>query len=411
MLSRVELITWLLLFFAIISISPLLFYIKISYSILVGLQLSLVVSYLLVRSKSTRIQPIVLISCFTFLLFSGFTSVYYGTDVRLLFIPLFFIASLLMVDLAKVENFRHLTQIASVLLLVFIIAAWISVIYMFLGGSPIFKFTNPDGRESALFLFSLSNTPEVAWKLTGVIRPSAIYDEPGALSFVTCFVAAMRHIFSLERRMTWLLLLGGLITFSFAHIIYMLVHMVSEEGGLKKVKYIVSIGAIVVALIAFNRDNRVVKILFLSRLEVKNDGSISGDNRSEQLKVTVAMLDSKSLFWGLDAGCILDSVGCKNRYPGIGAENPMAPMVYRGIFVSMAYYLVLLVMVSLCFKGSKYWVFFGLVLLLFQRPYAMNMGYSLMSLIPVFSIWKSGLRFPEPKVSMTSGNLTEPQSL
>jgi hypothetical protein len=392
-LLRVELITWILL--------------KISYSILLVLQIGVVGGFLLVKSKSTRIQPIVLVFCFIFLIASGITSLYYGTDLRILFAPLFFIASLLLVDLANVENFRNLTQIASVLLMVFIVTSVLSVIYMFLGGSPILNFVNPDGRESAFFLFSLSNTPEIVWKNTGVIRPSSIYDEPGALSFVICFVAAMRHILSLNRRTTWIILLGGLVTFSLAHIIYMLVHLVSEEGGVKKIKYIVLVGAVVGAAIALNTDSKIVKILFLSRFEVTKDGNFEGDNRSKQLKVTAEMLDTESFFWGLDGDCILDSVGCKDRYPGIGAENPVAPLVYKGIFVSLAYYLILLIMLVLCFKNSKYWVFFGLVLLLFQRPYTMNMGYSLMALIPVFTIWKAGFRFPESSATGVFGEISK----
>ena len=70
----------------------------------------------------------------------------------------------------------------------------------------LFSIVNEDSRSNGFYLSTFSNS-----YVRGVIRPAGIYDEPGALSFVACIIAALRKIRGFSEKGTWIILILGLL--------------------------------------------------------------------------------------------------------------------------------------------------------------------------------------------------------
>ena len=141
----------------------------------------------------------------------------------------------------EVVGFVHLSTFVLIFLCV---GALLSFFYALLGGAPLWGFPNPDGRENYLYLLSLTNS---VWG--GFIRPSAIYDEPGAFSFFICSVVTLRVLLGFDKKLTWFLALSGLITFSLAHIIFFVFFALSQKVRLKHILLTVLVCLIFVSIV------------------------------------------------------------------------------------------------------------------------------------------------------------------
>ncbi|HAZ3859399.1 TPA: O170 family O-antigen polymerase, partial [Escherichia coli] len=100
--------------------------------------------------------------------------------------------------------------------------AVIGFIYAAIGGSAIYTITNPNGREFYFYLTTFTVT-----NYSGFIRPSAFFDEPGALSFYICFVVMLREIlWPRKRALNFALLAFGIVTLSLAHIVFTILYVI-----------------------------------------------------------------------------------------------------------------------------------------------------------------------------------------
>ena len=64
-------------------------------------------------------------------------------------------------------------------------------------------------------------------------------------------------------------------------------------------------------------------------------------------------------------------------------ENPLAPLVQQGIFISWPYYAALVVLFLAPLFGQRYVVSMAFGALLLQRPYIVGIGYSLIGLLVI----------------------------
>jgi len=94
------------------------------------------------------------------------------------------------------------------------------LVYAYVGGPPLFEISNIDGRENGLYLSTFSNV-----YLLGIIRPSFIYDEAGALSFILCATVVLREVLGRSRGVSYFLMLGGLVTFSVTHMLLTIIFL------------------------------------------------------------------------------------------------------------------------------------------------------------------------------------------
>lgn len=303
----------------------------------------------------------------------------YWQQPRFLLVPSYFVLSILVVSVLNKNDIKAYVDLSSWFVMVMLIGAVIGVLYAFFGGEPLLEFNNEDGRLNQLFLTTFSN-----FKMLNLIRPSGIFDEPGALSFVICLVAALRHALGCNRRTTWILLGVGFITTSVAHLMYVVLHAIDELKGHKRAQFalvsfvgVMMVGTAVV--LASEPLQELFTILFFDRFSSGN----LGDDRMESFQNGINYLNSTSFFFGLDGECAVGLASCFDKGYGAYAATPLSPVVHWGIFAAIPYYLILLYLV-MSFVRRFDFVMLGIFVLLLQRPYTMSVGYSLFILLTIY---------------------------
>ena len=256
-------------------------------------------------------------------------------------------------------------------------------LYAYFGGDPIFTITNEDGRENGFCLSTFSNT-----YLLGFIRPSGIYDEPGALSFFLCMIVSLREAFCLDRKVSWRLLLLGFITTSLAHFVFVVLYAI--HAGIFRIKNALRLVFMVLAIvgIVYFTDSPLSSLVIslFSRFEII-DGTIAGDNRTALLVNAISYLNLTVAIFGLNGACILNSPECiPGQYEQYG-ENPLTLMVHLGLSLSWPYYLALLYLLIKAVGVNRYLIL-GVLFLLLQRPNLLSYGYSIIIVLFIYSLYK-----------------------
>lgn len=366
-----------------ISLSPLLCGFLGVNGNLIYIVLLTLSSLLLWNVKNTPVSVLLFI---LILLLSSVCFSLYWQDFRLVIFPLYLIIS--------VFSFASLVQspivlgrfieYVSLFTLLVVIGAVIGFIYGFVGGTPILEIQNPDGRTAALFLTSMSN-----WYLGNIIRPSGIFDEPGALSFIICSVCSLRELTKKSRNLTWIILISGLVTMSVAHIIYLCLFLFTAFTF--RWRSVLSFGLIIATLVAglfFANDELVdgVDRVLFSRFEIV-DGKLAGDNRTELLANAYDLVLRGSILWGIDSDCILSVKECDKKYEPFG-ENVLSLIALVGILVSAPYYICLVVLSLTGVVKKQNLHLLGFSLMLTQRPYLFSFGYSGLIVTIMFFVFK-----------------------
>lgn len=307
------------------------------------------------------------------------TVMYWG-ELGVVAFPIYFVFSFIVFSISSNKIILRFSEISTFFLLIVAVGAWIGFFYALLGGQSLFEIANPDGRKNAFYLTSFSN-----FSVGTFIRPSGIFDEPGTLSFVICFIAGLRHKFDQPKKVTWQLLLLGTITLSFAHFIYVIFHAFQDRNYLlSKKKTLISVISIICLVVASaSATGSSEAEIFFSRFVV-TDGKLSGDSRSDLFFAAVDKINSTNLLFGLDVNCVLRPKVCEAKgYEQFG-ETPAGIILLLGLFLSFPYFLIItwLFYSAIVFRNL---VAVGLLLLLLQRPYVMNYGYSLLILLTVLN--------------------------
>lgn len=294
----------------------------------------------------------------------------YWQESKLATLPVYFALGVLGVSVMTNNNKIIFVTVMTNILLVLLAGAFVGFIYALNGGEALVSFNNPDGRPNYFFLTTLSNAV-----MGNFIRPSGLFDEPGTFSFFICVIAAVRNSLSLSKRKTWILLIGGLITFSLAHVVYLIFHALSEKIFSKAALMVVLLISIFTSFIFLNsKIFEAADALLFSRLSVGEDG-FAGDNRTDLFKNAFDNLTANSLVFGVDSICITDNERCRDQY-GMMGENPLGPVAKGGILGSMPYYIITILLFFNGIKKKRNLVFVGLAFLLLQRPYVMSFGYA-----------------------------------
>jgi hypothetical protein len=277
----------------------------------------------------------------------------------------------------------------TVFLLVGVAGAWLGSAYALFGGEPLLSIINSDGRENGLYLTTMSNT-----NTFGLIRPSFIYDEPGAFSFVLCATVALREILGRARKPSYLLLFGGLITLSLTHFVIAAIYLVIRIGI---VRTAVVATAIAAALSPFAADSDELAF-FIGRFAIE-DGRLVGDNRSDQIENFAAVVHPSMILFG--------DVECHRRPEQICEEHgditssPVTP-TYRGGILALLVQLGVHAGLLIAMARTRRFRFgaLALSLLLLQRPYFEIAGYGFLSYLLLFLMFGSHEpRAPRPSAA------------
>jgi hypothetical protein len=257
-----------------------------------------------------------------------------------------------------------------------IVGAILGFVYALNGGEPSLTIFNIDGRENGLYLSTMSNTI-----LDGIIRPSFIYDEPGAFSFILCATVALREVLGLKRLPSYLLLIGGLITFSLAHILITFIYLVFRIGLLKAG----AILATVLVLLAPLAQTEELEF-FLARFAIE-DGQLVGDNRSNQFQNFLTVVHPSMILFG-DVECHQRPDHTCEEHGDI-SSSPVTP-VYRAGIVALVVQIAAHAGLVAAFLRSKQFRFsaLALTLLLLQRPFFEISGYGFITFLLIFLMLK-----------------------
>jgi hypothetical protein len=340
---------------------------------------SLICLFLVWVSKNFRSSRKSLFIVSVLLLLTFFNVFYWGQATFKAGVYLY--TSLFVVFLLTSEDLYKFTNSLTTLLLFLLVGGLIGFVYAYYGGGALFTFPNEDTRLNSFYLSTLSTH-----YVDGLIRPSGIFDEPGALSFIVCICVALRESLGMDRRQSWVMMLLGLITLSTAHAVFialfwMKVKWISPQDILKS---IVVIFLILLLLTSFDNPVNTIVTYILGRFEIVN-GAFHGDNRSALIINSYNYLDLRTFLFGLDGNCIMGSPLCPTKlYTGYCC-NPLTLIVHYGIFLSLPYYSAIAYL-AFKFVQRKDLIILGVLLLLLQRPYTHAFGYATLLVTYLYSI-------------------------
>jgi len=300
-----------------------------------------------------------------------------GSSIKIFLLPYFYLVSILYVLGSRNEDIRIFTKVSTKILILFIIGGWIGFTYKLIGGQSLFSLPLKGGEYNLdLFLTTFTKIGGIS-EIAGVIRPTAIYDEPGTFAFIICCVALLRHKLKLKKRNTWILLLGGLISFSLALFIYIFFHIGSYIKWNRKIirNFLFTI-ILILGTVSILPNLGVFDTLILSRLEInESTGQFVGDNRSVAIELAASYINPEMLLWGIDKLCMLDVSAASLKYGRYG-DNPLYPLVSFGLLISWIYYFTIILLIVIGIRRKSNFVYLGLLILFFQRPYFSNFIYS-----------------------------------
>lgn len=260
---------------------------------------------------------------------------------------------------------------STIFLLILIVGAYIGFLYHFTGGRVLLSFNNPDGRANRLYLTTLSNSVYF-----GFLRPAGIYDEPGAFSFFICSLSLLRILYNKNNRVTFLLLVSGIITFSLTHFLIIICYLLYLAiNYYRKRTFILllaltSIGIVIVYLLLKDALDAVL----LRR--VSSVDFLFNNNRSRQIPNVIDNLDLPTFFFGLIADHNYNFLKMTEYIGGDVSSNPLTPIIATGVIASLIYYIFLLsVLISALLKKKLFFIYLAIFILFIQRPYFSARGY------------------------------------
>lgn len=307
-----------------------------------------------------------------YLAIAGVVSTYWSSTTPLMFAALYVLTIVAVANLRMTE-IDTVIRYATLLLAILIVLAWIGMSYFMAGGGPIVGIVNPDGRDNLLYLTTFSNVVEGAY-----IRPSGIYDEPGAFSFFICALCVLREITGRSRNVTIALLIGGLVTLSIAHMIYLLLHLASFMLKINNRKSIAAavFGALMVGgLLSIGPVQGMLREVIIERALKYQSGEI-GNTREQAILNIYAGLSTDTVLYGFGRECVTRSPQCADDMGGAFGENPLTPIVYGGLVLAWPYYLTIVALLIYGAGAASRWFLAGFALLLMQRPYVLEFPYS-----------------------------------
>ena len=323
-------------------------------------------------------------------------SALYWMDLRYVLAPVFLVFSLFLIQLADERALESFLSVATALMLIVLIGSIMGVVLALNGVQPLFEIPNNDGRPNYFFYTTFTNS----W-WGSIIRPSGIYDEAGALSFMVCSIAALRSLRGRDSKVTWILLGLGFVTLSLAHLIYVFFHVLAERLRFRNIAGIFATLLPLILIAGYLGGYDIVEKRLLDRVTITEAGRLAGDNRTQRLVNAAEHLadNPKSVLFGAHPSCRFDYLTCKEKFPLMG-ENPLSPLAFQGILLSWPYYLVLGALFLAPLFGRQYLVSFGIGALFLQRPYLLDMGYSLVGCLVLAATLYSVAAKRSPRAGM-----------
>lgn len=304
-------------------------------------------------------------------LYWGLFSAYWWT--------LFIFLSLIFSELMSSYEIEILIDLLTKALLVLLVGCWTAFIVYINGGSSLGSFITSTGRELLIYPFSFS---EIYPSTLGThLRPAAIFDEPGTLSFVICLVAAFRDLFSKNKITTLSMLLLGLITLSLIHLIFLFIYIfVNYKFFLNKKLFYILIILVLLLSLFYGDILEVIYNTLIDRFKPSESGVgiFKGDNRTFRLVNAFQIIINGNLFsllFGVDGGLLDGSIKWLEENSEYG-QNPLDPIITTGLLISWPYYFFMASILYLGVMNKQFRILLPVFLVYCQRPYIYSAGYA-----------------------------------
>lgn len=360
----------------------------------------LIFYYLLSRRTMPNNMMFLVLSGITL---STVTSIYWQ-NITILAYSGYFLMSALLIGMATAAEIRRAIEIATDILIVMALLAWVSFVYALRGGAPGYEIAGYPGQPVSLYLTSMALS--VHGQGVGTfLRPSGIFDEPGAFAFFISLCGACRMLFDMERGKTWFLILAGMVTTSLALVAFVAVIGIGELFTKRPrrtlarrfsllLPLLIAVGFISV-LINFWSEISLIFAVLMERLAPGTDGRLlQGDSRTVQFLSAFEQITPAIAMFGFDASCFGDAATCY-AIDIQGGGSPLHPMMMRGLLSQSLYYVVLVIFLYRSLTGRHRLVFLAVALVFMQRPYILAMGYSVWAVMVLLIPYK--LRLEEKR--------------
>lgn len=259
----------------------------------------------------------------------------------------------------------------------------IGVLYHLFGFNSLATFYNPNGDESLLYLFTLSNS-----SAGNLIRPSGMFAEPGYLGFIAASILYLRQLFGFRFGLTSVLLFTTLITQSIAYIIFFVFFILGlfnfDSLSIReraKRFWLLLFGAFVGLVAVFYGwfDWVIERSYGFWNEELFNVRTIGWIEISNKLSDGGFM----GLIFGFDLECVFRNEGCMT-FGGI----PLVPLLFGGLLYSWPYYLFMIYIFFIAVKHSRFrWVSVGYLIITLSQPVFLELPYSLIYIFVLVSTY------------------------
>lgn len=258
----------------------------------------------------------------------------------------------------------------------------VGIAYARFGGMPLFDVA-VGYRTTHLYLTTFS------FAFVGdFVRPSGIFDEPGAFTMYVAIVTMFNDTLRRSQKLNLALVILLIFTGSLAGLaIALLFLLTSNSMGLRKKQSLLLVGALVSvylvsSIIAPTNPIKITLDTFYSDRLMVQDGRLVGDNRTNQVAEFFRLVDDEILL-----------TGAKNSGELSEAEdissNPLSITFGFGLIISIPYFLLLLWLIAATVRNSFHnsYTTLGLFVLLLQRPYLYHMSWSILIVATVWLIY------------------------
>lgn len=282
--------------------------------------------------------------------------------------------------LGKPKILRAVSRFTLALLL----GGFVGIVYSAIGGQPLLE-VQVDYRTTYLYLTTFS------FALIGdFIRPSGIFDEPGAFAMYVAIVTMFNDTLQQNRKLNNVLVILIVFTGSLAGLALAVWYLVSSNSvNLLRKKNFIGLVAFAITFLILpilapsNIITKTMDIFYSDRLEVR-DGRLSGDNRSGQVEDFFKLVDEEMLLKG--------EKNATQEYDTYDmSSNPFSITFSYGLIISIPYFLLLLWLLGKTVQNGfrNSYTSLGLLALLLQRPYIYNMSWSILIAATVWLIYHS----------------------
>lgn len=320
-----------------------------------------------VRLGTLRSLEHILVFSVTPIALSICVSAYYNDTVYIMDM-LWMSASAFIVFSGSTAVHRKAVSVISGILFALLVGAIAGYAWVAAGFDPIFWFANQRGGFN-FQPFSFSS----AW-VTYQIRMNGIFDEPGAFSFYICMTVACRYFLRMPVRLSWFLLLAGMVTVSLAHILFTVLFLFSTVSLPKSRRGAANLCfGILVALASsgFIYASTDIFQALGSRLQPPQAENqlVAGDNRGPRLIAGLEVITSnpKTIVVGAGPDCAMSALNCVGTDFSVG-ETVLTPMVRWGLLSTYPFYVIMAASVLTGFARRRYMVALAAAGMMFQRP-------------------------------------------